>query len=273
MRKIAKLCTALLAIALILPFGRAAAAGGVEIYIDNERAFISDSAFIESGTTYVKAPDACRQLGAEISQADAQTLTASAPGLSLNINAKKTVMNANGRYLWLADRIFEKDGVMYVPLRTLCDVFGAQIEWDGATRSIHIITGGEPIMPGSEFYNADDLYWLSRIIEAEAGGEKLIGQIAVGNVVINRVVSSEFPDTIYGVIFDKKYGVQFTPAYSGAVYNTPSENAVIAACLAMEGTNIVDNSLYFVTVKVAPYSWAGRNCEFVTQLGCHNFYV
>ena len=57
-------------------------------------------------------------------------------------------------------------------------------------------------------YSENDLYWLSRIIEAEASGESFSGKIAVGNCVLNRVKSSEFPNTIYDVIFDKNHGVQ-----------------------------------------------------------------
>lgn len=57
-------------------------------------------------------------------------------------------------------------------------------------------------------YNAVDYYWLSRIISAESQGEPLEGQIAVGNVVLNRVESDQFPDTIAGVVFDQKYAVQ-----------------------------------------------------------------
>lgn len=49
-----------------------------------------------------------------------------------------------------------------------------------------------------------DLYWLSRIISAESRGESLKGQIAVGNVVLNRVEEDDFPDTIPAVIFDRK---------------------------------------------------------------------
>ena len=45
-------------------------------------------------------------------------------------------------------------------------------------------------------YSENDLYWLSRIIEAEASGESFNGKIAVGNCVLNRVKSSEFPNTI-----------------------------------------------------------------------------
>ena len=58
-------------------------------------------------------------------------------------------------------------------------------------------------------YDYEDLYWLSRIISAEAKGEGFTGQIGVGTVVLNRVRSSQFPNTIYGVIFDRKNGTQY----------------------------------------------------------------
>ena len=67
------------------------------------------------------------------------------------------------------------------------------------------------------------MMWLSRILYAEANTEPLAGKIAVGNVIMNRVKSPEFPDTIYSVIFDRKYGVQFTPVANGSVYNNANE--------------------------------------------------
>lgn len=76
-------------------------------------------------------------------------------------------------------------------------------------------------------YNADDLYWLARIISAESRGESLDGKIAVGNVVLNRVASSDFPDTIYGVIFDDRWGGQFEPVRNGTIYQTPTEDSVL----------------------------------------------
>ena len=86
-----------------------------------------------------------------------------------------------------------------------------------------------PLAPASKFYRPDEVLWLSRIIIAESRGESLLGQIAVGNVVLNRVKSRDFPNTIYGVIFDRKYGVQFTPVANGTIYNTPGYTETLAA--------------------------------------------
>ena len=66
-------------------------------------------------------------------------------------------------------------------------------------------------MPEEEFYDHDELYWLSKLIYAESGAEPFLGKLAVGTVVMNRVDSDEFPSNIVDVIFDKENGVQFTP--------------------------------------------------------------
>jgi N-acetylmuramoyl-L-alanine amidase len=100
-------------------------------------------------------------------------------------------------------------------------------------------------------YNADELYWLSRIIEAEAGGELLEGKIAVGNVVLNRVADKRYPNSIYGVIFDFKNGIQFTPAYTGTIYNKPSQDSIIAAKMCLEGYEIVPGVLFFFNPRIA----------------------
>ena len=71
--------------------------------------------------------------------------------------------------------------------------------------------------PGAA-YDAGELYWLSRIICAESGAESMSGQIAVGNVILNRVRSGSFPNTVEGVIFDRKDAVQFEPVSNGRVY-------------------------------------------------------
>jgi N-acetylmuramoyl-L-alanine amidase len=95
--------------------------------------------------------------------------------------------------------------------------------------------GSGTIVSGDQYYDSDDVKWLSRIINAEAEAEPLEGKIAVGNVVLNRVASDEFPDTIYSVIFDKANGVQFSPTASGAIYNTPTDESVLAAKMCLDG--------------------------------------
>jgi len=122
-------------------------------------------------------------------------------------------------------------------------------------------------------YSENDLYWLSRIIEAEASGESFNGKIAVGNCVLNRVKSSEFPNTIYDVIFDKNHGVQYQPTANGMIYNTPSKDSVNAAKEALSGYSVVGDAMYFCSVSVAPNSWAASNREYLTTIGNHVFYL
>ena len=57
-----------------------------------------------------------------------------------------------------------------------------------------------------------DRYLLANLIYCEAGGEPYTGQVAVGSVVMNRVLSAVFPDTVVGVIYQRK---QFSPVASG----------------------------------------------------------
>lgn len=73
----------------------------------------------------------------------------------------------------------------------------------------------------------------------------MTGQIAVGNVILNRVASPQFPDTVQAVIFDRKDAVQFEPVGNGRIYQSPSETSVEAARQALAGENIIGDALYF----------------------------
>ena len=95
----------------------------------------------------------------------------------------------------------------------------------------------------------DDLYLLANLIYCEAGGEPYAGQLAVGSVVINRVLSSKYPDTVVGVIYQNK---QFSPVASGRLALALSENRATPQCYqaaqeAMSGVINVGNCVYFRT--------------------------
>ena len=122
-------------------------------------------------------------------------------------------------------------------------------------------------------HDAADLYWLSRIISAESGGESMEGQIAVGNVVLNRVASREFPDTIPGVIFDRVDGVQFEPVSNGTVYKTPTAQAVEAARRVLAGEKVIGNALYFYAPALSQGVWINANRTYYKTIGCHRFYL
>lgn len=94
-----------------------------------------------------------------------------------------------------------------------------------------------------------DRYLLANLIYCEAGGEPYEGQLAVGSVVINRVLSSKYPDTVLGVIYQNK---QFSPVASGRLelalaVNKATANCYRAADEAMSGVTNVGSCLYFRT--------------------------
>ena len=98
-------------------------------------------------------------------------------------------------------------------------------------------------------FEENDRYLLANLIYCEAGGESYAGQLAVGAVVINRVLSSVYPDTMTGVIYQK---YQFSPVGSGRLAIALSQNKATASCYkaadeAMAGQTNVGNCVYFRT--------------------------
>ena len=104
-------------------------------------------------------------------------------------------------------------------------------------------------------------------------GESLEGQIAVGNVVLNRVRSTEFPESVQAVVFDRKDGVQFEPVSNGSVYDEPTARSVLAAKAALAGTDIVGDCLYFYAPALSQGTWIKNNRTYYTTIGCHRFYL
>ena len=202
-----------------------------------------------------------------------KTLTVKTDKLTLVAVNGKNYIEANGRYLYTESPIYLKGGRMYAPVLLLARAFGATIRWNNNSSSFNITRGSGGILSGDSFYRDDEVYWLSKIISAEARGEIMQGKIAVGNVILNRVKSSAFPNTIYSVIFDRKNGVQFSPVANGSIYASATEESVIAAKICLEGYTLSDGILYFVNPRVAPNSWASKNRPFFAQIGNHAFYI
>lgn len=102
---------------------------------------------------------------------------------------------------------------------------------------------------GDLSFDVSDRELLACLIHCEAGNQPYIGQVAVGSVVINRMRSAAFPNTMVGVIYQKR---QFTPAGSGRLATRLSlganESCYRAADEAMAGVQPVGNCLFFRTV-------------------------
>ncbi len=98
-------------------------------------------------------------------------------------------------------------------------------------------------------FEENDRYLLANLIYCEAGGEPYEGQVAVGAVVINRLLSARYPDTITGVIYQRS---QFSPAGSGRLAIALAQNKATSSCYqaadeAMRGVTNVGTCVYFRT--------------------------
>ena len=122
---------------------------------------------------------------------------------------------------------------------------------------------------GSSGYNSADEYLLARLIYGEARGEPYTGQVAVGAVVLNRVRSGSFPNTISGVIYQSG---AFTAVSDGQINLTPNATAQKAARDAMSGWDPTNGCLFYYNPNTATSSWI-RSRQVNLVIGEHYFCV
>ena len=193
-------------------------------------------------------------------------------GMTLIVQSGALYIYANGHYFYTVGKVQNWGGSLYVPIRPLARAFDSELTWNASRRAVELeAPEGAPAVAWAN-YDEDDLYWLSRIISAESRGEPFEGQIAVGNVVLNRVRSKSYPNTIYGVIFDRKHGTQFSPVSFGTIYQKPTASAVIAAKICLEGYSLSDRALFFMNPRAATNNWISKNRPYAFTIGNHDFY-
>ena len=194
-------------------------------------------------------------------------------GFEMDVIDGGNIVYANGRCLFsMTPSALMKGDVMYAPLNVIAKALGLGYSYN-AEGGVTLSGAVKPIMHGSRYYAEDAVYWLSRIISAESRGESLLGQIAVGSVVMNRVKSNQYPNTIWGVIFDRKYGVQFSPIIDGSIYMSPTATSVVAAKICLEGFNVNKDALFFLYPKYSTSSWIPNNRQYLFSIGKHDFYA
>ncbi len=191
--------------------------------------------------------------------------------LSLSAAAGERVLEANGRLLLCPNEVCIDGSVLWVPLRAAARAFGYACSYDPAVPEAVLVRETEAV-PCRDAEGEDAVFWLSRIIEAEAGAEPFEGKLAVGSVILNRVLSDEFPDTIWGVIFDDRNGVQFTPAENGSIWRDPGEDSVRAACVTLDNPPLWDDIEYFLNPAIARSLWIPASREYAFTIGGHDFY-
>lgn len=262
--------------------------------------------FITNSTTYVPIRFISEALNIDDIKWDSKsksvTITDKNTTVVLFIN--KNYAYINNEYSKLTNNALISDSRTFVPIRFIAECFNTKVDWDENSQTVTISSiknttnnkpnntisvnnnlsskpNNPPILKPNSSQNStissndynDSVYWLSRIIEAEAGGEPFNGKVAVGEVILNRVESNEFPNTIWSVIFDDEFGIQFEPVANGTIYNTPSEESIQAAKTALNGSSYVGDCLYFLNPTIAESTWITKNREYYTTISNHEFYI
>ena len=238
------------------------------VYLDG---LLSCRGYEIGGDTYVSLETVAELIGFDASadfNSETNTLTIEVADIEITVTEGQPYMTANGRCLYLPDGYVSIGGNAVFPIDIVAKIFNLDAAYDSEDGIYDLSTVNKSILTGADdYYNSDDLYWMSRIITAEAGNQPLKGQIAVGNVVLNRVESSRFANTVKGVIFQEG---QFDPVRSGGVYCTPFDSCVVAAKLALEGCNVVGNALFF---QMSPGGEMSKYASLIMQIGEHYFFA
>lgn len=121
----------------------------------------------------------------------------------------------------------------------------------------------------SKGYSSSEVYLLAKCVYAESRGEPYTGQVAVAAIILNRVKSKKFPNTISGVIYQP---YAFTAVTDGQINLEPNSTAFSAANDAINGWDPTYGCLYYYNPKTATSKWIWSRQTVVT-IGNHAFCV
>ncbi len=129
------------------------------------------------------------------------------------------------------------------------------------------LSGGGSQAAGS--YNESEIYTLARLVHAEARGEPYVGKVAVAAVVLNRVRSAAFPNTISAVVYQAG---AFDAVSDGQINLTPDSDSLRAARDAMNGWDPSGGCVYYYNPATSTSSWIWSR-EVRLRIGDHCFAV
>lgn len=201
----------------------------------------------------------------------AQVKGATADGEALTLTARPgdCWLTVNGRCLYVEHQVQMINWATMAPLSVLTSVFqDSACAYDQETGAAQVTLGSRLLPSGDSFYNAGDLDLIARVIYQEARYEPMLGKIALGNVITNRVALPNFPNNVHDVLYARN---QFTVVNGSRFWKqTPNDSCVTAAKLALEGVSILPTAVYY-NVK-GMNSWAAKHRPYVDTIGNHAFY-
>jgi len=268
------LCLALcLALLGCVPAFAEAPVEPVKVYLDG---LLRLRGYRADGTLWLCPADVAALFGLEPSSSlDGETYRLRLPSWELTATAGSDILTADGRTLYCPEGWRVIDGKVCFPAAVSEKLFSLCLSEENGVHTVDA-SGFQLLRGGDNYYTThfspEDLFWLSRIIDAEAHWESLETQLGVGNVVLNRVHSELFPATVMGVVLDRKDAVQFEAAIPEAFAAEENASAVLAARLCLEGYNPVGESLYFVNPVTGDATWFEHALTETARLGSLVFY-
>ena len=140
----------------------------------------------------------------------------------------------------------------------------------GMNDSYNALNGNSNNKPSSSGnYSSSDLYLMAKAIYAEGRGESYTGQVAIGAVIMNRLKSPDFPNTISGIIYQKG---AFTAVADGQINLEPNQTAYNAARDAMNGWDPTYGAIYYYNPAKSTSAWIFTR-QTVTTIGKHVFAI
>ena len=236
----------------------------VPLYVNDS--YVGECPII-GGVPWADAESFCRALGLDVSASVLGGAFTMSGAVSMTASADDIYFVFNNRCILVEDGVIVRDGQALFPVELLAKCLGVSTAWDRVRWTVEVTADSVyPLENGDTYYDETNLYWLSRVIYAEAGSQSLLGQIAVGNVVMNRISDESFVDQscVYDVIFAKN---QFEVVINGMIYMEPSESARIAAKIALEGYDVSGGATYFATFDF------GEGYECIQWIGDHCFMI
>ncbi|WP_308634915.1 cell wall hydrolase [Paenibacillus silvisoli] len=226
--------------------------GAPVVYFNNERYMMEAPPRLVEGRLYAPLRELADMLHAR--------LTASDDVIELSTVQRAELTDENG-----LDAISEQNGISKAELLKRNGLSQASKLAAGAKLSVVVPAF---MSKAAKPFTDADLMLLAKITMVEAGYESYQGQLALANVILNRVKSGKFPDTIRSVIYS---GRQFPPAHNGMLDKSkPHATALRAAKDALNGKNNIGKAVYFYNPAVTKGSfWS--SLDVVATIGNHRF--
>lgn len=223
--------------------------------------FLNRSEYIEQIESYDRMKlEEYQQTCAFIEEEEARLETELTELTELSLAAQEEQERVNGLVLatsdniaGYADQISETEAQMLEYERMIAqqnnDIVALQAQLEEEKRLAALAQATQSRDISSVVFDPGDRYLLANLIYCEAGGEPYAGQLAVGAVVMNRILSPLFPDTMVGVIYAKR---QFSPVASGRLALALAQNRATPSCYraadeAMAGVTNVSDCIFFRT--------------------------